>query len=226
MHSWRGEGRNYPYLDSNNSGGPATPSPQVVGTGRHGRRPGPGSVSGARPGRAGPPAPGTACHCGPMPADHAQTAPSDQPVPPVAERRPVVLEAHGDVRTDDWFWLRDKDDPAVIAHLEAENAYTEAMMAGTRDAPGVPLRRDGRPDRGDRPVGPRRQGSVALLRAHRGGQQLRDPLPAGGRRARGRRGGPARRERAGRGPRLLRPRQLLGQPRPPLARLLDRHHRR
>jgi oligopeptidase B len=52
--------------------------------------------------------------------------------PPVAERRPVALEAHGDVRIDDWYWLRDKDDPEVIAHLEAENAYTEAVMAGTR----------------------------------------------------------------------------------------------
>ncbi len=41
------------------------------------------------------------------------------------------LEAHGDVRIDDWFWLRDKEDPEVIAHLEAENAYTEATMAGT-----------------------------------------------------------------------------------------------
>jgi oligopeptidase B len=51
--------------------------------------------------------------------------------PPVAERRPVALEAHGDVRTDDWFWLRDKDDPDVIAHLEAENAWTSAAMAGT-----------------------------------------------------------------------------------------------
>jgi oligopeptidase B len=52
-------------------------------------------------------------------------------VPPSAERRPVRLEAHGDVRVDDWFWLRDKDDPAVIDHLKAENAYTDAEMAGT-----------------------------------------------------------------------------------------------
>jgi oligopeptidase B len=43
----------------------------------------------------------------------------------------VVLEAHGDVRTDDWFWLRDKDDPAVLAHLEAENDHTAAALAGT-----------------------------------------------------------------------------------------------
>src|SRR5581483_6862775 len=53
-------------------------------------------------------------------------------VPPVPERRPVVLEAHGDVRVDDWYWLRDRDDPAVVAHLEAENAYTEAVTARTR----------------------------------------------------------------------------------------------
>ena len=53
------------------------------------------------------------------------------PAPPTPERRPVRLEAHGDVRVDDWYWLRDKDDPAVIGHLEAENAYTEAAMSGT-----------------------------------------------------------------------------------------------
>ncbi len=48
-----------------------------------------------------------------------------------------MLEAHGDVRVDDWYWLRDRDDPRVVAHLEAENAYTEAMTAPTgelRDA--------------------------------------------------------------------------------------------
>jgi oligopeptidase B len=33
---------------------------------------------------------------------------------------------------DDWYWLRDKDDPEVIAHLEAENAYTAAMTERTR----------------------------------------------------------------------------------------------
>jgi oligopeptidase B len=65
---------------------------------------------------------------GPRP-DHTRT----DLVPPSAERRPVRLEAHGDVRIDDWFWLRDKDDPAVIDHLKAENAYTEAEMAGTDD---------------------------------------------------------------------------------------------
>jgi oligopeptidase B len=54
-----------------------------------------------------------------------------QPQPPDAERRPHAIDAHGDQRTDDWYWLRDREDPAVLAHLEAENAYTKAMLAHT-----------------------------------------------------------------------------------------------
>jgi len=45
----------------------------------------------------------------------------------------VELEAHGDVRIDDWYWLADKEDPAVIEHLVAENTYTEAVTAATAD---------------------------------------------------------------------------------------------
>jgi oligopeptidase B len=55
------------------------------------------------------------------------------PTPPVAERRPVVHEAHGERRVDEYAWLRERDDPAVIAHLEAENAYTDAMTAHTAE---------------------------------------------------------------------------------------------
>jgi oligopeptidase B len=49
----------------------------------------------------------------------------------------VRLVAHGDTRIDDWFWLRDKDDPAVIDHLKAENAHTEEIMADTVGLQGV-----------------------------------------------------------------------------------------
>ena len=48
---------------------------------------------------------------------------------PVAERRPHHLTAHGDTRVDDWYWVRDRDDPAVMPLLEAENAYTAAATA-------------------------------------------------------------------------------------------------
>ena len=46
--------------------------------------------------------------------------------PPAADRRPTVVRAHGDERIDDWYWLRDRDDPEVLAILEAENEFTEA----------------------------------------------------------------------------------------------------
>jgi oligopeptidase B len=60
------------------------------------------------------------------------SGPTTPPIaPPQAERRPVKLEAHGDVRIDDWYWLRDKDDPQVIDHLRAENAFTDSATAQT-----------------------------------------------------------------------------------------------
>ncbi|HYV99038.1 MAG TPA: S9 family peptidase [Gemmatimonadaceae bacterium] len=51
---------------------------------------------------------------------------------PIAEKRPAVTTLHGETRVDDYHWLRDKDDPAVIAYLEAENAYTAAQTEHTR----------------------------------------------------------------------------------------------
>jgi oligopeptidase B len=51
--------------------------------------------------------------------------------PPVARRIPRLEIVNGDRRQDDYAWLRDKDDPAVRAHLEAENAYTDTVMTPT-----------------------------------------------------------------------------------------------
>ena len=45
-------------------------------------------------------------------------------IPPVAEKRPIVRKFHGREFVDNYEWLRDKDNPEVLAHLEAENAYT------------------------------------------------------------------------------------------------------
>jgi oligopeptidase B len=56
-----------------------------------------------------------------------------QPQPPAAPRRPVTTEHHGRVRVDDYEWLREKESPEVVAHLEAENAYTEARTAHLAD---------------------------------------------------------------------------------------------
>jgi oligopeptidase B len=52
--------------------------------------------------------------------------------PPVPPRSETVLEKHGDRRVDPYYWMREKDNPEVLAHLEAENAYTEAVMAPTK----------------------------------------------------------------------------------------------
>ncbi|MER3522795.1 MAG: oligopeptidase B [Ignavibacteria bacterium] len=47
---------------------------------------------------------------------------------PRAAVRPTTLEKHGHVRTDHYYWLRERDNPEVIEYLEAENAYTDAIM--------------------------------------------------------------------------------------------------
>ena len=51
--------------------------------------------------------------------------------PPNAAVKPVKLEKHGDVREDNYFWLKERENPEVIAYLEAENAYTDTMMGHT-----------------------------------------------------------------------------------------------
>ena len=51
--------------------------------------------------------------------------------PPVAKVIPHVITLHGQKRVDNYFWLREKTNPAVRAYLEAENAYTDAVMKPT-----------------------------------------------------------------------------------------------
>jgi len=60
----------------------------------------------------------------------AEGAPSPAQ-PPVAPTIPHETHLHGDTRRDDYHWLREKEDPAVRAYLEAENAYTDAVMQPT-----------------------------------------------------------------------------------------------
>ncbi len=51
--------------------------------------------------------------------------------PPRAPRRPTTLRHLDDERVDEWFWMRDRDDPAVRRYLEDENAFTDAGLAHT-----------------------------------------------------------------------------------------------
>ncbi len=62
---------------------------------------------------------------------HAQAPTTVTPEPPVAKIIPHVDTIHGDVRVDNYYWLRERDNPEVLAYLNAENAYTEALMRHT-----------------------------------------------------------------------------------------------
>jgi oligopeptidase B len=52
--------------------------------------------------------------------------------PPIAPRHRRVLELHGERLIDDYFWMRERDNPETRAYLEAENAYGEAFLEPTR----------------------------------------------------------------------------------------------
>ena len=51
--------------------------------------------------------------------------------PPVAKKMMKELTIHGDTRVDNYYWMNERENPEVIAHLEAENAYKDAVMKHT-----------------------------------------------------------------------------------------------
>ena len=53
--------------------------------------------------------------------------------PPKALKKAQRLTAHGVTRSDDYFWLNDRDDPRVLSYLRAENDYTEAVLGPWRE---------------------------------------------------------------------------------------------
>jgi oligopeptidase B len=107
---------------------------------------------------------------------------SNVPSPPLARKVPKQDVIHGETRVDDYFWLRDKQNPEVAAYLDAENTYADAVLAplaGFREAlyaemlgrikqtdVQVPYRRDGyyyysRTEEGKQyPIYCRKQGSL------------------------------------------------------------------
>jgi len=57
---------------------------------------------------------------------------SDFPAPPRAEVIPDTFVNFGQQRIDNYYWLKDKNNPKVIDYLQAENAYTETVMSSTK----------------------------------------------------------------------------------------------
>ena len=52
---------------------------------------------------------------------------------PMVKKDPIKLTIHDQTRIDNYYWLRERENPEVIKHLEAENAYFESMMSDTKD---------------------------------------------------------------------------------------------
>ncbi|MFH2204524.1 MAG: S9 family peptidase [Elusimicrobiota bacterium] len=57
---------------------------------------------------------------------------AEQPRPPQAKRVFQKLEKHGVTRVDPYYWLKERDNPEVLAYLKAENEYAEAMLKPVR----------------------------------------------------------------------------------------------
>lgn len=53
--------------------------------------------------------------------------------PPIASKKPQLLETHGHQRIDDYYWMNDRENPEVINHLKAENAYLKSVMKPTEE---------------------------------------------------------------------------------------------
>ncbi len=58
---------------------------------------------------------------------------TQQPNPPIATKQTHELVTHGDKRIDNYYWLRQQDNPEVIDYLKAENDYTEEKMQHTKE---------------------------------------------------------------------------------------------
>jgi len=131
---------------------------------------------------------------------HGTIGPRARPAARTQDSQARVV--HGDRREDNYFWLRDKDDPRVTAYLEAENAYTAAVMQpmeAFQDA----LYREilGRIKEDDATVPYRRGNHFYYSRTEKGKQYPIHCRKAAGRMSRG---DPARSQRPGRGPSLPR----------------------
>lgn len=71
------------------------------------------------------------CLASPLPDVIAQ--PTTSPKAPMTTKKPKTTNIHGVTLVDDYFWLREKTNPEVMAHLQAEEAYTQEMMRPTLD---------------------------------------------------------------------------------------------
>ena len=53
-------------------------------------------------------------------------------LPPVADKIPFQLKEHNDLRIDDYFWFKERDNPEVVDYLERENDYLKKMTTSSQ----------------------------------------------------------------------------------------------
>ena len=51
---------------------------------------------------------------------------------PTAPKRPYQITQHGETRVDNYYWMRDRQDPEVMRCLRAESDYLEEVMGHTK----------------------------------------------------------------------------------------------
>lgn len=66
-----------------------------------------------------------------VPSVVAQPTTASSPKAPMTNKKPKTTNIHGVTLVDDYFWLREKTNPDVMTHLQAENSYAESVMAPT-----------------------------------------------------------------------------------------------
>ena len=127
----------------------------------------------------------------------------------------------GDTRTDPYAWLRDRNDPDTIKYLEAENAYTKAMMKSTEELQAkLYAEMLGRIKQTDLSVPVKREEYFYYTRTEEGKQYAIYCRKKGSLEAAG--GNSAGRKRPGRRPEIFPHRQLRREPESPAAGLLGR----
>ena len=99
------------------------------------------------------------------------------PSPPIAKKIQKVTEINGQKMVDNYYWLRDKQNPDVRAYLEAENAHTDSVVKPTEPPAEETVRRNAGANQGNRRGGAVQGGRLPLLRADGGGKAVRDSLP-------------------------------------------------
>jgi oligopeptidase B len=113
---------------------------------------------------------------------HAQSqmATTSTVQPPLAKKNPKQLTMHGVTRTDNYYWLNKREDPEVIAYLNAENDYLKKKMAHTEPLQEKLYRGDARPGEGRRFFGTVPAGRLLLLHPLRKGRRIPAVLPQKG----------------------------------------------